>query len=142
MMPWIVTLHVIAVICWFAGLFYLPRLFVYHAQAKDHISCDRFKIMEHKLFWGIMTPAALITVMTGAGLLFGYAWHTFETMGWLKLKILLVFLLLIYHGYCGYYMQLFKKNANPNSHIFYRLFNEVPTLLLIAIIILIFVKPF
>jgi putative membrane protein len=140
-MPWLLAIHLIVVICWFAGLFYLPRLFVYHAQARDKIGCERFKIMEHKLFWGIMTPAALLTLLTGAWLLFGYAWHTYETTLWLKLKIGLVFILLIYHLYCGYYMHLFKVDNNPHSHVFYRWFNEVPTVLLIGIMILIFVRP-
>jgi putative membrane protein len=141
-MPWILSLHVISIICWFAGLFYLPRLFVYHATTNDTIGSERFKIMERKLFWGIMTPAALLTYITGYWLLFGYAWEVFETSYWLKAKLILVFLLLIYHVFCWYFMRLFKQNRNTYSHVFYRWFNEIPTILLVGIILLIFVKPF
>jgi putative membrane protein len=142
MMSWILVLHLVSVISWFAGLFYLPRLFVYHAMSSDTISLERFKIMERKLFWGIMTPAAVLTLITGYWILFAYAWNTYETTLWLKLKIVLVFGLLIYQVFCWYFMQLFKADRNPHSHVFYRWFNEVPTILLIAIMILIFVKPF
>ena len=142
MMSWLLALHLISVISWFAGLFYLPRLFVYHAMSNDTISLERFKIMERKLFWGIMTPAAVLTLITGYWLLFGYAWTIYETTLWLKLKIVLVFGLLVYQIFCWYFMQLFKADRNVHSHIFYRWFNEVPTILLIGIMILIFVKPF
>ena len=141
-MHWILVIHIVFVICWFAGLFYLPRLFVYHAEARDRISLERFKVMERKLFWGIMTPSAVITLITGGLLVRFHAWTTFQTMGWLKLKILLVLFLLIYQAYCWHCLQSFKRDRNTHSHVFYRWFNELPVVLLFGIIILIVMKPF
>jgi|TARA_B000000477_G_scaffold4646_1_gene4020 putative membrane protein len=123
-------------VTWFAGLFYLPRLFVYHAMSKDKISLERFVIMERKLFYGIMTPGGIITIILGFWLLdYGYSGL------WLNIKLLLVLLLVIYHGYCFKYLMDFKHNRNKHSHIFFRWFNEVPVILLIAIILLVELKP-
>jgi putative membrane protein len=123
-------------VTWFAGLFYLPRLFVYHAMSKDKISLERFVIMERKLFYGIMTPGGIITIILGFWLLdYGYSGL------WLNIKLLLVLLLVIYHGYCFKYLMDFKHNRNKHTHIFFRWFNEVPVILLIAIILLVELKP-
>jgi putative membrane protein len=130
------TLHIIFMVTWFAGLFYLPRLFVYHAQAEDQISKDRFKIMERKLFWGIMTPGAVLTVLFGV-LLIEYHGMSY----WLKMKILLVFILALYHVWCGVLLEKFKTDSNSHSHVWYRIFNEVPVIFLVLIVVLVVYKP-
>ena len=131
------TIHIISVITWFAGLFYLPRLFVYHAMSNDNISLKRFKTMERKLYNGIMTPSAVITILTGFYLL---TYFGFEAL-WIKIKIALVMVLFVYHIICYRYLKLFEKNKNINSHIYYRWFNEFPVIILISIIILVVYKP-
>ena len=139
-MRWILAFHIISVICWFAALFYLPRLFVYHAEVKDEISNERFKIMERRLYRGIMTPAAIATVFFGLWLLhynFAYYLHA----PWMVTKLCLVLMLLVYHGMCGYYVKQFKLDRNTKGHKFFRYFNELPTLLLISIVILVVVQP-
>ena len=136
-MLWYKTLHIVFMVTWFAGLFYLPRLFVYHAMSEDKISHDRFVIMERKLFWGIMTPGALLTIVFGVLLI---QYH--ELLLWLKIKIYLVILLSIYHIWCGKIMIDFKKHRNKHGHIWFRVFNEVPVLALFAIIYLVVFKPF
>lgn len=141
-MLWLVAFHVICVVCWFAGLFYLPRLFVYHAMSQDHISIERFKIMERKLFWGIMTPSAILSLLSGIWLLIAYAWQAYRQQWWLDIKLFFVVLLLIYHGYCYRYLIAFKNNNNQHSDKFYRWFNEVPVLFLCVIIVMVVVKPF
>ena len=123
-------------VTWFAGLFYLPRLYVYHAQAEDQISKDRFKIMERKLFWGIMTPGAVLTVLFGV-LLIEYHGMSY----WLKMKILLVFVLAVYHVWCGVLLEKFKTDRNSHSHVWYRIFNEVPVIFLVLIVALVVYKP-
>ena len=130
------TLHIIFMVTWFAGLFYLPRLYVYHAQAEDQISKDRFKIMERKLFWGIMTPGAVLTVLFGV-LLIEYHGMSY----WLKMKILLVFVLALYHVWCGVLLEKFKTDSNTHSHVWYRIFNEVPVIFLVLIVALVVYKP-
>jgi len=124
-------------VTWFAGLFYLPRLFVYHAMSNDKISHDRFVIMERKLFWGIMTPGAILTVIFGVLLL---QYH--EVLLWLEIKIYLVILLILYHVWCGKIMYDFKNERNLHSHVWLRVFNEVPVLGLFIIIYLVIFKPF
>ncbi len=131
------TIHIISVITWFAGLFYLPRLFVYHAMSNDNISLKRFKTMERKLYNGIMTPSAVITILTGFYLL---TYFGFEAL-WIKIKIALVMVLFVYHIICYRYLKLFEKNKNRNTHIYYRWFNEFPVIILIGIIILVVYKP-
>lgn len=136
-MLWIKAFHIIAVICWFAAIFYLPRLFVYHAMCEDQISNDRFKIMERKLLNGIMTPSAIATIVFGGWLLsYGAFWGT-----WMTIKLVLVGLVLVYHGWCIYTVRLFKQDQNTRSHVFYRVMNELPVLALVAIVILAVVKP-
>lgn len=136
-MLWIKSLHIIFMVTWFAGLFYLPRLFVYHAMSSDRTSIDRFKIMERKLFYGIMTPGGTLTVIFGVWLWLGYGYSG----SWLMWKLLLVLVLIIYHIMCGYLLVSFKHDRNQRSHVFFRWFNEFPVLLLAAIVILVVVKP-
>jgi len=140
-MLWVKAFHIIFVVCWFAGLFYLPRLFVYHASTEDEISNARFKIMEKKLYYGIMMPSMILTLISGGWLLVHIPVVYFHT-GWLPLKLALVFLLIIYHFYCSHLVKVFKNDRNTHSHVFYRWLNELPTLALIAIVILAVVRPF
>lgn len=140
-MAWVEAFHIISVICWFAGIFYLPRLFVYHAMSDDQTSKDRFVIMERKLYRGIMTPAAIATVLFGSWLI-ASAPDFYLRQGWLHAKLSLVVLLIGYHISCGWFMVRFRENRNTHSHVFFRYFNEVPVLILIAIVILVVVKPF
>lgn len=140
-MLWIKSLHVIFMTTWFAGLFYLPRLFVYHAMSDDEISNERFKIMERKLFYGIMTPGAVLTIIFGFVMLYGYAWEAFGNTVWLHAKLSLVAVLVAYHVYCGKFVRDFKLDRNQKSHVYFRWFNEFPVLLLIAIVLLVIVRP-
>lgn len=140
MILWIKALHVIAMVCWFAGLFYLPRLFVYHAQTVDTISLERFKVMERRLYYGIMTPAAIITILSGLWLLSANFTYYLSSL-WMPLKLVLVSTLIIYHFYSGKLMQAFQHNKNRYSHRYYRWFNELPTLILITVVILVIVRP-
>ncbi|MDA8109762.1 MAG: CopD family protein [Betaproteobacteria bacterium] len=137
-MLWVKSLHIIFMVTWFAGLFYLPRLFVYHAMASDAVSIERFRVMERKLFWGIMTPGALLTVAFGTWLWLGWDFHG----AWLHAKLALVALLILYHVWCGKLMLDFRRDRNRHGHVWYRWFNEVPVLFLVAIVILVVVKPF
>ena len=134
---WIKSFHIIFMVTWFAGLFYLPRLYVYHAQSDDSVSHERFKVMERKLFYGIMTPGAIVTIILGILLI-----PSVGMGGWLHAKISLVLALVIYHVYCGKLLIDFKHNRNKHSHVFYRWLNEMPVLALIAIVILVELKPF
>jgi len=137
-MLWVKSVHIIFVVTWFAGLFYLPRLFVYHAMSEDRVSIERFKTMERKLLMGIMTPSAVIAVATGLWLWLGYG----ITGGWLHAKLALVAVLLAYHAWCWRITAQFRNDANRRSHVWYRWFNEFPVLLLVAIVVLVEVKPF
>ena len=137
-MLWVKALHIIFMVTWFAGLFYLPRLFVYHAQSSDRVSLERFKVMERKLFFGIMTPGAVLTVVFGMWLWLGYG------LGgrWLLAKLALVALLIAYHVYCGLLLLDFKRERNRHGHVFYRWLNEFPVLILIPVVLLAVLKPF
>ena len=137
-MQWIKALHIIFVVAWFAGLFYLPRLFVYHAQATDGVSIERFKVMERKLYRGIMTPTMVLTLVFGTWLWLGYGFRG----GWLIAKLALVAALVTYHFWLGGLVRDFARDANRRSHVFYRWANELPLVLLAAIVILVVVKPF
>ena len=141
-MLWVKAFHIISMVTWFAGLFYLPRLFVYHADSSDAISNERFKIMERKLFKGIMTPSAIITVALGVWMLVDYAWAAYIDSLWMQLKLTSVLILIGYHAYCGKLVNDFKFDRNTRSHIWYRWFNEFPVLLLVAVVIFVVVKPF
>ena len=140
-MLWLKAFHIIAVITWFAALFYLPRLFVYHAMSEDQISKDRFKIMERKLYRGIMTPSMIVVIILGIALISlnpGY----YLTQGWMHVKLILVTFLVGYHFMCGSLLKNFAQDINNHDHVYYRWFNEIPVLFLVAIIILVVVRPF
>ena len=137
-MLWIKSFHIFFVVTWFAGLFYLPRLFVYHAMAEDQPGRERFKIMERKLFFGIMTPSAVLALLFGTWLWLGYGFSG----AWLHAKLLLVLVLIIYHIWCGKILADFKQERASRSHIWYRWFNEFPVIILLLTIILVVVKPF
>ncbi len=138
-MLWVKAFHVMFMVTWFAGLFYLPRLFVYHASCEDEPGNERFKVMERKLY-AIMTIGAVLTFVFGVWLLVGWWWP--PTAGWLITKLVLVGLLVGYHYYCSKLVARFRDDANRRSHVFYRWFNEFPALILIAVVILAYVKPF
>ena len=140
-MLWIKSLHIIFMVTWFAGLFYLPRLFVYHALSDDLPRIDRFKIMERKLYYGIMTPGAVLTIIFGMWLWLGYGISGISGSWWLHAKLFLVAVLVAYHYYCGRLLTDFKLDRNRHGHIYYRWFNEVPVIILIAVVILVVVKP-
>lgn len=135
------TLHIIFMTAWFAGLFYLPRLFVYHAMAEDKLSLDRFVIMERKLLYGIMTPSAVLTVVFGIFLTYIYL-PVYLDQTWLALKFILVVILIFYHIWCINLYKDFSKNKNKHSHVWYRWFNEFPVITLILITVLVIYKPF
>ncbi|MEO1879784.1 MAG: protoporphyrinogen oxidase HemJ [Methylococcales bacterium] len=141
-MLWLKALHLIFMVTWFAGLFYLPRLFVYHAMSDDEISHERFKIMERKLFFGIMTPGMILTFIFGLWMLVDYGWELYSASGWLHAKLSLLLLLLIYHVCCGKWLLDFKHDRNRHSHVYFRWMNEIPVLFLVGIVILATVKPF
>lgn len=138
---WLKALHIVAIVCWFAGLFYLPRLFVYHAMSEDQLSRERFQTMERKLYQGIMIPSMIATLLFGIGMI-AMNPGLFATGGWLHAKLTLVIVLIGYHHLCGAQLKRFARDENNRSHVFYRWFNEFPVLLLLAIVILVVVKPF
>lgn len=138
-MLWLKALHVIFMVTWFAGLFYLPRLFVYHADCRDDAGHQRFIVMERKLF-AIMTVGAVITALFGLILLFKWHWPVQE--GWLQLKLVFVVALIAYHLYCLKLVRAFRQGHNTYSATFFRWFNEFPALILIAVVILAVVRPF
>ncbi len=139
-MLFIKAFHIIAMVAWFAGLFYLPRLFVYHTDAHDETSIVRFKIMERRLYYGITWPAAILTTLLGIWLL-SYNPEYYLKAGWMHAKLTLVVILWIYHVLCGHYLKAFAQDKNQKSSRFFRVYNEMPTLLLIGIVILAVVKP-
>lgn len=140
-MLWVKSFHIIAVICWFAVLFYLPRLFVYHAMSDDKISKDRFIIMERKLIRGIGHPSMIATLVFGTWLA-SYNWAYYQHASWFWLKVAFVGILILYHFACLLIWKQFCADNNQRSHIFYRWFNEFPVLLLIVIVCLVVVKPY
>ena len=138
-MLWIKSLHIVFMVAWFAGLFYLPRLFVYHAQAEDAISIERFKVMERRLYRGIMTPSMIVMLACGLWLWLGFG----ITGGWLHAKLACVALLVAHHFWLGKLIRDIAANRHCHSHVFYRWINEIPALpLLVAIVVLVVVKPF
>ena len=132
------SLHIVFMVTWFAGLFYLPRLFVYHAQAEDRVSLERFKVMERKLYWGIATPGGVLTIAFGLWL--WLAWFP-DAGAWMHAKLALVALLVGYHLWCGKLLRDFRDGRNRRSHVWYRWFNEFPVLVLVAIVLLVVIKP-
>jgi putative membrane protein len=139
-MLWVKSLHIIFVVTWFAGLFYLPRLFVYHATATDAPSIERFKVMERKLYYGIMAPSAVLAVVFGSWLWLGYGIG--QGQRWMLAKLALVVLLIVYHLYCGMLLDDFRHHRNTRSPTWFRWFNEAPVLVLVGAVILVVVKPF
>ncbi len=139
-MLWIKALHIAFMVTWFAGLFYLPRLFVYHAMSEDSISNERFKVMERKLF-ALMTIGGVVTAILGLWMLFSYAWMAYSASLWLHIKLVLVAALIGFHVYCYKLVLDFRHERNRRSHVFYRWVNEAPVPLLLAIVILAVVKP-
>lgn len=140
-MLWLKALHLIFMVTWFAGLFYLPRLFVYHAMSTDPLSNERFKVMERKLYYGIMTPGMVATWIFGVWMLLAYDWPLYGHAMWLHAKLALLLLLVGYHLTCGIWLQQFKLDRNIHSHIFYRWMNEIPVFFLFGIIFLAVIKP-
>jgi len=136
-MLWVKAFHIIFVVSWFAGLFYLPRIFVNHAMATETAEIERLKLMEHKLY-RFMAPLAILALALGLWLWLGYG----ITGGWMHAKLALVVLLIGYHLYCGHLVKIFAADRNTRSDKFYRVFNELPVLVLMAVTILVVVKPF
>jgi putative membrane protein len=136
---WLKAFHIIAMVCWFAGLFYLPRLFVYHSMAGDTVSRERFHTMERKLYRGIMTPAMLGTVVAGMAMLMKAP--SLLQSGWMHIKLLMVAFLLVYHWQCGRFVARFKRGEQPHSHLWFRWFNEIPVIMLVVIVIMVIVRP-
>ncbi len=132
------SLHIIFMVTWFAGLFYLPRLFVYHAMADDETSIERFKVMERKLLYGIMTPGGVLTIVSGLWLWLGWGFYG----GWLIVKLLLVVVLVVYHAWCVKLVTDFRDGRNRHSHVWYRWFNEFPVVILLGVVFLVVMKPF
>ncbi|KAA0010683.1 protoporphyrinogen oxidase HemJ [Billgrantia pellis] len=140
---WIKALHIVAVVTWFAALFYLPRLYVYHALARDKGErqvIETFSVMERKLYRGIMTPSMIAVIVLGAWLL--YLNPGWLGMGWMHVKLTLVVLLVVYHHVCLVYLKQFATERCQRSHTFFRVFNELPVLALLGIVILVVLKPF
>jgi putative membrane protein len=136
-MLWVKAFHIIFVVSWFAGLFYLPRIFVNHAMATEPAEIARLKLMERKLY-RFVTPIAWLALGFGLWLWLGYG----ITGSWLYAKLLLVLVLIVYHYYCGQLVKQFAADQNTRGHVFYRWFNEIPVLVLMAVVILVTVKPF
>jgi len=142
MYEWVKAFHVIFMVTWFAGLFYLPRLFVYHAAANDETGIARFKVMERKLFWGITTPGGIATILLGVWLVVILGAGNVLAAGWFHAKLTLVFTLIAYHVYLGVLVKRFATDDNTRGHVFYRWLNEYPVLVLVGAIVLVVVKPF
>ncbi len=140
-MQWIKAFHIIFMVAWFAGLFYLPRLFVNHAMAEEKDVIERLEVMEHRLYRFIF-PWMVLTLVFGFWLLYEYAWQAYSSMLWLHIKLALVAVLVVYHFYCGKLVRDFAAGRNTRSHVWYRWFNEFPVLILFAVVILAVVKPF
>jgi len=136
-MLWLKAFHIFFVVSWFAGLFYLPRIFVNHAMAEEQVMRERFKLMERKLYL-FVTPIGALAVITGLGLWFGFGFSG----AWLHAKTTLVAGLVVYHIYCGHLVKEFAADRNTRSHVWFRFFNEVPVFVLLAVVILVVVKPF
>ncbi len=137
---WIKAFHVIFMVAWFAGIFYLPRLFVNHAETKSTEVAQQLKGMEKRLLY-FVTPFAIFTLLLGLAMIHAYGHDWFVAAKWLHIKITLVFVLVVYHGYCFKLVKTFAQDKNTRSGRFYRIFNEVPVIILFAIIILAYVKP-
>jgi len=138
---WFKAFHVFFMVAWFAGVFYLPRLFVNHAETSSIEVAEQLKGMQKRLLYFI-TPFAILTVLFGLIIIYAYGYPWFVAAKWLHIKLTLVIVLLSYHGYCFKLVKTFQQDNNTRSGKFYRIFNEIPVLVLLAIIILAYVKPF
>ncbi|WDE10977.1 protoporphyrinogen oxidase HemJ [Thalassomonas haliotis] len=138
---WLKAFHVIFMVAWFAGIFYLPRLFVNHAETDNKDISEHFKGMERRLLY-FVTPFAIFTILLGLAMIYIYGYEWFVQSKWLHIKITLVIFLVAYHLYCFKLVKVFRQDKNTRSGKFYRLFNEIPVLILFAVIILAYVKPF
>jgi len=136
-MLWVKAFHIIFMVSWFAGLFYLPRLFVYHAMTEDEAGNERFKIMERKLY-RFVTPFMYLSMALGIWLMI--EWQLYSSV-WMIIKLALVCILVAYHFYCGHLVKVFANDESRRSHVWYRWFNELPVIVLVAIVILVVVKP-
>ena len=139
-MLWIKAFHIIFMVAWFSGLFYLPRIFVYHSDSIDDISCQRFVVMEKKLYYYIMWPAGLLTTFLG-GLLLFLSWPAYVHAIWMHIKLLLVVFVWCFHLSCGFFYKRFASNQQVRPSTFFRFFNEIPTVLLMAIVFLVVLQP-
>lgn len=142
---WLKAFHVVAVVAWFAGIFYLPRLFVYHAMALDEgdlRGAERFKVMERKLFRGIIRPSAALTILLGVAMTYLHGLTFLKMSHWLHAKLVLVALLIAYQIWMASFLTAFARDENTRSHRFFRLINEIPVLILIGVVVLVIVKPF
>jgi len=140
-MPWILSFHIIFMVMWFAGLFYLPRLFVYHAACEDAPGDERFKVMERKLY--IITNIGFYgALLFGLIMVYSYAWAAYAGSIWFWVKTIMVLVLIAYHFYCGHLVKVFREGKNNRTHVFYRWLNEIPVLPLFVIVICVVVKPF
>ena len=138
---WIKSFHLVGMVAWFAGLFYLPRLFVYHAMTDDEPGRARFRVMERKLYRGIMNPAAWLTAVCGGWLIALHGTEWLRQAHWLHVKLWLVAGLITYHLYLGRLVRVFAQDANRRTHVYYRWLNELPVLILVAIVLLAELKP-
>lgn len=138
---WLKAFHVFFMVAWFAGIFYLPRLFVNHAETDEPKVIEQLKGMEKRLLY-FVTPFAFLTVILGAALIYQYGYQWFVAAKWLHVKVTLVIALLIYHAYCFKLLKTFREDKNTRSGKFYRFFNEGPVVILLAVIILVYIKPF
>jgi len=138
---WLKFIHLSFVVAWFSGLFYLPRLFVYHSQTPDEIGQKRFKVMERKLYYYITFPASLIVLVTGAAMIYEHGHEFFKVNTWLHMKLVFVLGLFIFQGLCWRWMRAFAENKNLHSSKFYRIANEFPTLMLLGIMYLVVFRP-
>lgn len=142
MILWLKAFHIITLITWFAGLFYLPRLFVYHATCEDQAGNERFKVMEYKLYRYITTPSGVLAVALGIWMIGLYGFNILLEWYWLQVKLVLVAIIIWFHWYCGQLVKVFARDENTRPERFYRMINEIPTLPMVLIIILAVVKPF
>jgi putative membrane protein len=138
---WLKGFHLFFMTAWFAGLFYLPRIFVNHAEITDEATSERFRMMERKLY-RFITPWMILTIVFGLWMLHDYAWAVWGHMLWLHIKLALIAGLVGYHFWCGRIVKTFAEERNRRSHVWYRWFNEIPVLLLLAIVYLASIKPF
>jgi len=137
---WLKAFHVIFMVAWFAGIFYLPRLFVNHAETQSKEVAEQLKGMEKRLLY-FVTPFALLTFGLGIAIIYQYGLDWFRHAKWLHIKLTLVLFLLAYHGYCFKLVKTFREDKNTRSGKFYRIFNEIPVIILFVVIILAYVKP-